>query len=106
MGFREPLCQGEVYHVFTKSITGFEIFNDRSEYERMKKSMTYVQVDDWSMKLSRFLEDKAARNNFEEACRDKGTGKTVAVQLLSYCLMPTHIHFLLKQMQKNGISIF
>jgi len=34
---RYPLIEGKVYHVFTKSIAGFKIFRNDSEYEGMRE---------------------------------------------------------------------
>jgi len=33
-------------------------------------------------------------------------GKKTLINIFAYCLMPTHIHFLLKQSEPKGIEIF
>ena len=45
---------GEIYHVFTKSIAGFRIFNDTDEFLRIKEISRYYQQKDLSLKFSRF----------------------------------------------------
>ena len=46
------LITGEVYHVFTKSIAGYVIFNDESEYERMKYAIQHFLWRDRPLKFS------------------------------------------------------
>ena len=33
------------YHIFTKSIAGFEVFRKRADYERMRGLLKYYQVE-------------------------------------------------------------
>jgi len=41
-------------------------------------------------------------------CKDKSSldQKTRLVNFISYCLNPNHYHFILEQLEKNGISLF
>ena len=39
------LAEDRVYHVFTKSIAGFEVFRSSADYERMKGILKYYQVE-------------------------------------------------------------
>ena len=91
-----------VYHVFTKSIAGYEVFRIFADYERMRGLLKFYQVEHLPLKFSTFmkLRDKENyfRNHFDEKDR--------LVQIIAYCLMPTHIHLILKQLKENGISTF
>ncbi|MFH0925739.1 MAG: hypothetical protein V1872_08950, partial [bacterium] len=96
---KDKLVEGQVYHVFTRSIAGYKIFNDSIEYERMQDLIQYYQSSNPAVKFSRFLalpkELKSSLDNDQEIKNDK------LVEIISYCLMPTHIHFVLKQVKEN-----
>lgn len=96
---------GEIYHVFNKSIAGFKIFNIKSEFSRMIATIHYYQREKPSMKFSKFI--KLAK--FQKNKNDKSipiSDKEKLVEIIAYCLMPTHLHLILKQLKENGISSF
>ena len=37
------LVKGEIYHVFTKSIADYRIFNQEDDFERMRQLIKYYQ---------------------------------------------------------------
>ncbi|HLB95653.1 MAG TPA: transposase [Patescibacteria group bacterium] len=99
-----PLITGEVYHVFNRSIADYQIFNTSGDYLRMMQLLKYYQVET-SRKFSDFIALKGALkvdlNIFlERTVREKEK----IVQIIAYCLMPTHIHLILKQLVDEGIS--
>lgn len=101
-----PLVKGEIYHIFTRSIADYQIFNDNQEFERMWQLVKYYQIDA-DVRLSSFLDliwvQKEGFNNaFNMVAKDHET----LVQIIAYCFMPTHIHLVLKQLVKNGISVY
>jgi len=104
---KNPLANGETYHIFSKSIAEFKIFNSDTDYQRMLNLIKYYQIEKPPEKFSRFIQSEPVRiqgfaNYFDFIGRDQ---KSI-VQILAYCLMPTHIHLILKQLSLNGISIF
>lgn len=104
---KDPLEAGEVYHVMNKSIAGFKVFHSNKDYLRMMYMIRYFQVSTLLPKFSRFLQLKEiTEKGFEPALKDFVEGSKQHVQIISYCLMPTHIHLVVKQLTKNGISIF
>ncbi len=96
---------GKVYHVFTKSIAGYKIFNNDNEFLRMIEAINHYRAIEQPRKLS-----KARRiKGIDFSRRKKGRrseGDKKHVKIIAYCLMPTHIHLVLKQLEKDGISIF
>lgn len=96
------LLNGEIYHVFTKSIAGFKIFRDDKEYARMKNSIRYYTIETPPLRFSAFTEIKDKEGFYKNHIP---ANKNV-VEIIAYCLMPTHIHLILKQSKENGISIF
>lgn len=102
---KDPLVTGEVYHIFNKSIADFVIFNHPQEFKRMITGMGYYLVKGHRYGLARFLElnQKEDVNIIIQAHLD---GKPRLVDIIAYCLMPTHVHFILKQLQDEAISTF
>lgn len=97
------LVVGQVYHVFTKSIAEFKIFNNKSSYRRMIEVMRYYQKKPL-IKFSRFIKSqKIIQKNFKKS---PFNDKEKLVEIIAYCLMPTHLHLILKQLKENSISIF
>ena len=99
---RNPLIEGKVYHVFTKTIAGYKIFRNDSEYERMRGLLEYYKIESPPLKFSAF-EDIKDKENFYQ---NHFIAKDNLVEMIAYCLMPTHIHLILKQLKKGGISVF
>lgn len=55
--------------------------------------------------LARFLELNEETNpDINEVLNDYLSEKTKSVDIIAYCLMPTHIHLIFKQLEDNGIS--
>ena len=97
-----PLVEGETYHVFSKSIAGFEIFGNNSEYERMRNVLRYYMLEKAPLKFSAFVKIKNKEKFFQKHLSTKGN----IIDIIAYCFMPTHIHLVLKQVAAKGISIF
>lgn len=100
---KDPLENGEFYHIFTRSIADFKIFNNEIDFRRIQQLIKYYQVNN-NIKFSDFLSLKIVqREGFNSAFRMLSADKDNLVQIIAYCLMPTHIHLILKQLEKNGI---
>lgn len=99
---RLPLLEGNIYHIFTKSIAGFVIFRNSADYERMRSLLRYYNIEKPPLKFSAFVE----RKDMGQFLLNGNFGKEELVGIISYCCMPTHIHLILKQVKKRGISIF
>ena len=53
---KEGLFNDQVYHVFSKSIAGFVIFNSERDFVRMRKVIKFYQVAKQPWCFSRFIE--------------------------------------------------
>ncbi len=105
---KDPLVNGEVYHIFNKSIAGFNIFNNGKEFLRIVNLIVFYQCNQRikpAIKFSRFVKsmDKDSYILNESV---KYLVKDKLVEIIAYCIMPTHIHIILQQLQQNGITIF
>lgn len=88
-----------VYHVFNKSISGYKIFNNLHEYKRMIHLMHYYQHEGHHFKFSYVM--KTGKHD-----TSLFVGKKKLVEIVAYCLMPTHVHFILMPDKENGITRF
>jgi len=96
------LVTGRVYHVLNKSIAGYEIFNDDFEFNRFLETFVYYQSKN-NLKFSEFSNHKEYYSELVDlALLDRER----YIQMIAYCLMPTHFHFIIKQLKDNGISKF
>ncbi|MDD5495720.1 MAG: transposase [Candidatus Omnitrophica bacterium] len=90
----------EVYHVYNKSIAGFTIFNNDIEYLRMMEAVCYYQHAKPAVRFS--LRTQSGINKKNSSATDNG----MLVEIVAYCLMPTHLHLVLRQLCDRGISRF
>ena len=102
---KDDLENGEIYHIFNKSISHYKIFNNHREISKIIETVRYYQVESPPYRLSRIhsFPQKIQNDLFESVIENK---KNRLVEIVCYCIMPTHMHFVLKQLKDNGISIF
>ncbi len=91
-----PFVNGQYYHVYNRGTEKRPIFNNRADYNRFMKTMHYYQLEGPKPKLSNFFKYKLFEPNYNKKI----------VDITSYCLMPNHFHFLLKQLRDGGITEF
>ncbi len=98
----KPLFTGKVYHVFTRSIAKFKVFRTPGEYERIIDMISFYSFGDSTTSFSYFsnrkIKDTIIQNRLQ-------SGRKL-VEIIAYCIMPTHVHLILKQLDDNGISTF
>lgn len=104
---KNQLAIGEVYHVFSRSIANFKIFNCNKDYQRLIYLLKYFQIEEPPTKFSYFMRlEKVKQEGFLKYFHKLSEDQTKIVQIIGYCLMPTHIHLILKQLSTPGISLF
>lgn len=91
-----PLVTDEIYHIFNRGVARFPIFTDRRDYNRFLETVYYYQFQGPKPRFSQL--DRFKDSKFEK-------NKKI-IEFICYCLMPNHYHFLIKQLQENGISEF
>jgi len=96
-----PLVTGEIYHVVNRGVGGIPIFKEKKDYQRFLKTLLYYQRQTVPFRFSRFL--TLPKEEQEKILLEN---KKVLVEIISYCLMPNHFHFLLKQTVDEGILRF
>ena len=97
------LTEGEYYHVFNRGLDRRPTFTDKREYERAVNLIKFYRHKITPMRYSQLL-DKEAKTRLvilEELFKSDRN-----VDIICYCLMPNHFHFLLKQLVENGVAKF
>lgn len=97
-GRKAVLAPGYFYHVFNRGVEKRDIFMNPRDYERFLRTAKYYQYSGPKPKFSRLTQ--VGLKKFDPVLNRK------LVEIISYCLMPNHFHLLLKQLVKNGISVF
>ncbi|MCG2725615.1 MAG: transposase [Elusimicrobia bacterium] len=90
---KDALVTNEIYHIFNKSIADYKIFNTSNDFLRIKQNLLYYQSPK-DTSFSVFI-----RSNEIEHSQ-----KNISVKIIAYCIMPTHFHLILKQLDNGGIS--
>jgi len=99
-----PLVQGEIYHVFNRGIDRRPTFTDKREKQRAMEVISFYRFAHLPVRLSRFLVLASERQI--ETTQALLESHNNLVDILAFCIMPNHFHFLLKQISPNGISKF
>ncbi len=98
---KDILAEGQIHHVFTRSIAGFNIFNTDDDYCRMIKTLAFYMVSNPPCRFSWFDESDTQRKKPGLSQDDDHL-----VNIFAYCIMPTHIHLVLIGLKENGVSKF
>jgi len=98
-----PLVNNEVYHIYNQGQDKRPTFTDHREYSRALTAISFYRYKT-SIKLSTFLNLPPDESEIFISSQLNEMHKQVAI--LSFCLMPNHFHFLVKQLNNNGISRF
>jgi putative transposase len=101
---KEALTTNHYYHIYSRSIAKFVVLNDREEYERFYQLVGVYRHVNFNYRYSQFL--KYTEASQREILDSIALQNNRLVDIVAYCLMPTHIHLLLKQTQDNGITRF
>lgn len=104
MPFRKiPIATGEIYHVFNRSVARQPIFPTVKDFSRAIECIKFYLHGDLPLRFSHY-------NRLSKEQKDQMTKKIQncpeIVEILGFCLMPNHIHFLLKSLTEKGIIQF
>ncbi|MCL5407454.1 MAG: transposase [Patescibacteria group bacterium] len=99
---KDLLVNDHYYHIFSRSIAQYIVFNNTEEYSRMIEILKLYCYLDFCHKYSRFINFEEARKN--AIIEDLEKNSPVFIEIIAYCIMPTHLHLVLKQITNHGIS--
>lgn len=95
MGRNLVFSENEYYHLYNRGVEKRKIFLDRGDYERFV-FLLLTANSDTSVHLSNYR---------GLSLLEIPRGQKI-VNIGAWCLMPNHFHLLIKEIQKNGISLF
>lgn len=91
-----PFVNEYFYHIYNRGSEKRQIFGSRRDYQRFIKTINYYQ----------FLGPKPKFSHYSEFQTFKPNPTKKIVDIICFCLMPNHFHFLLKQLIDGGITEF
>lgn len=95
---------GEIYHTFNRGVASQPIFHNSREYGRALQLIEYYRFSHPPLRFSHYNRLPAEEKiRFIENLRAK---EKYLVEILTFCLMPNHFHFLLRELEKDGVSTF
>jgi len=103
-GRKFPLVTNQIYHVFNRGVAHQPTFLDKRDYIRAVDSMAYYQNAKPFLKYAKFL--KLSTQDREKFWEQFKNSENKLIEIISYCFMPNHFHFLVKQLADGGISKF
>ncbi len=88
-------ANNEIYHIYNRGVEKRQTYLDKRDNERFIQTMFYYQ-----------LKKPPTRFSFKDRPQIISTNKgaEVLVEVLAFCIMPTHYHLLVRQVEEKGIS--
>jgi len=96
---RPSIVTGEIYHIVIRAIEELKLFRDQRDYFRMIHDL--FEFNDEKSTSSYYRQEQ---NLTRIVLRHKN--RECLVEVLAFCLMPNHVHLLVKQLRDGGISKF
>jgi len=72
----------------------------------MLLAIRYYQYGKQAVNLARFIKDATSKNSLCNTEMMLPVGQKILVNVIAYCLMPTHIHIVLEELADNSISVY
>jgi len=103
-GRPHPLLTDQFYHIYNKTINKNKLFANESNCQKFMEDIWYYRSVACLIKLSNLDNlNEEFRKDYLKKIENRDSFR---VSILTYTLMPTHYHFILKQKQDRGISNF
>ena len=111
---KPPLSNGEIYHIVVRAVENLKLFREENDYFRMIHDLFEFNDEnpvDWNHRRV-FVPNKqmsprmSPRTVLGQLPRggDRKRKRELLVEILAFCLMPNHVHLLVRQVRNGGIS--
>lgn len=101
---RDIFTNKSIYHVFNKTIDHKNIFLNTKVAEMFLDIVRYYRSNESAIRYSHFCRLESDTKALWECKILKP--QFYRVNILAYCLMPNHFHFLIQQIKNDGINRF
>ncbi len=99
-----PFVSNQVYHVFNRSIASQTIFIDKYDYKRVLDLINFYRFSKPPLRFSHYKRlQKDQKEEFEKTFM---INRNPMIEILAYCIMPNHVHFLVRPKENNAVSDF
>lgn len=100
---RPQLADNEIYHIVIRGVGDSRVFKNKSDYYRAIFSLyEFNTIEPVVIREKRRIRREKKKVNREQF---SDTRKPL-IEILCFCFMPNHIHLLLRQIKKDGITKF
>ncbi len=99
-----PIVKGEIYHVFNRSVAQEPIFNNLKEYQRALEVIKFYIFGKPPIRFSFY--NRLPNDQRIAYYADLVKSLKPAVDIICFCLMPNHVHFLLQNLSDRGTIQF
>lgn len=103
-GRKIPLITGQIYHVLNRGVSLQSTFNTKRDFQRAIETIRYYQNKKPPLRYAQFIAVPKERRL--QILKDLNERSQFLVEIIAYCLMPNHFHFILKQIEDQGIAKF
>jgi len=110
----------QYYHIYNRGVDKRKIFMDENDYLKFIYNLNILNNDLTKLERDNFIDEYKEQANPALSAGAALSAETVKIfeqikilkelpklaDIICYCIMPNHYHFMLKQLRKNGISKF
>ncbi len=101
MANRTPIEVGEWYHCYNRGVDRRRVYSSAKDYDRF---LSHVYLANTKRKLPPSnVRNVGLKKILVDDFVERGSP---LVEIGAYCLMPNHVHFILKEVEEGGISSF
>lgn len=101
---RPPVVTGEIYHIVVRAVEGTKLFRDQRDDFRMIHDL--FEFNDQKAVSSYYRQEQKLTRTVLVSLRGRHRNRECLVEVLAFCLMPNHVHLLVRQLRDGGISKF
>lgn len=89
-------AETEYYHIYNRGLDKRDLFSDKNDYNRFIQSVYYFNDENFSPE----------NFDYQGLTLIKSFNRDELVNVIAWCLMPNHYHFVLKQKIDGGVTKF
>ena len=99
---KTQLVTGHIYHIFNRGVNKNEIFLSQDDYKQFLNAAIHYKT-----KNTRYSYEKRFKISHDPvSLQSLQLNRALKIDVIAYCLMPNHFHFLVKQESDRGITSF